>query len=124
MRTKLQEGESVIYIAKKHWIVYLIGLFLAISVIFLAGFIKQTLWGVVFGIIVMLYVHLERKFNIWIVTNKRFIDERGIVVFIQKKRLLIKSIISLFPKIFWVEYLAMVECSFSLQLSLDLQKQT
>lgn len=85
MRTKLQEGESLIYVAKKHWIVYLIGLFLAIAIILLAGFIKQTFWGVIVGIIVILYIHLERKFNIWVVTNKRFIDERGIVVFYSKE---------------------------------------
>ncbi len=90
MRTKLQEGESVIYIAKKHWIVYLIGIFIALAIILAADFIKQTLWGIVLGVFVMLYVHFERKFNIWVVTNKRFIDERGIVVFYSKETLIDK----------------------------------
>ncbi|MDI1472969.1 PH domain-containing protein [Thermodesulfovibrio sp. 1176] len=85
MRTKLQEGESLIYIAKKHWIVYLIGLFLAIAIVLAASFIKQTFLGIVLGIVVMLYIHLERKFNIWVVTNRRFIDEKGIVIFYSKE---------------------------------------
>lgn len=85
MRTKLQEGESVIYIARKHWVVYLIGLFIALAIFLAADFIKQTLWGIFLGALVMLYVYLERKFNIWVVTNRRFIDERGIAVFYSKE---------------------------------------
>ncbi|MEM3369788.1 MAG: PH domain-containing protein, partial [Candidatus Micrarchaeia archaeon] len=46
--------------------------------------------GIVLGVFVMLYVHFERKFNIWVVTNKRFIDERGIVVFYSKETLIDK----------------------------------
>jgi len=74
MRTALYEGEKVLYVAKKHWIMYgvVIPLFVA------AWFIKSfELAGL--SVLVLAYLYFERKFNIWAVTNRRFIDEWGII---------------------------------------------
>lgn len=85
MRIKLQEGEYVIYIAKKHWIVYLIWLVVSLIIVVGAYALKYTLWGVAVSALYLLYVHLERKTNLWIVTDKRFIDEYGIVSLYSKE---------------------------------------
>lgn len=85
MRTRLQEGERIIHIARKHWVVYLIGLTVAGASVVLADFVRLTWWGVILGMLVMVYIHLERKFNIWVVTDRRFIDERGIISLYSKE---------------------------------------
>lgn len=73
MKTQLREDERVLYIAKKHWIVYLLGLaFLGIFFLF------KSVWFVLIGVGLLIYIHLDRKNNIWIVTNQRFIDEWGV----------------------------------------------
>ncbi len=79
MRTKLHEEEKVLYIAQKHWIVYLTGLLISAVIIAVATTFKYSFLGVVFSIAIMLYIHLERKTNLWIVTDRRFIDEYGII---------------------------------------------
>ena len=79
MRTKLLENEKLIYVAKKHWILYVLGFIIASTIVLVFSVIKAIFWGVVIGLLVILYIFYERKTNIWIVTNKRFIDEWGII---------------------------------------------
>ncbi|MEM3580390.1 MAG: PH domain-containing protein [Candidatus Bathyarchaeia archaeon] len=85
VRTRLQEGEQVIHIARKHWVVYLVGATVAVAIAIVAELIKLTWWGIILGMLVMLYIHFERKFNIWVVTDRRFIDEEGIISFYAKE---------------------------------------
>jgi membrane protein YdbS with pleckstrin-like domain len=74
MRTKLYEGEKVLFMTRKHWVVYLLGLIGGgVAVLFKS----LMLAGLALGI--MVYIHYERKTNIWVVTNRRFIDEWGII---------------------------------------------
>lgn len=85
MRTKLQENEKIIYIARKHWIVFVWGLLISATAVLGAYLIQMTFWGILAGIAILVYVYLERKFNIWVVTNKRLIDEKGIIFIYSKE---------------------------------------
>lgn len=91
MRTTLQNGEEVALIVKKHWfvlakpaIIFLVVLsFAMVRHSKLYGF--QNLLNVFFPYALaasaafLLYNWLDRRTNIWVVTNRRLIDESGIV---------------------------------------------
>lgn len=77
MKTKLKNNEKVILTVKKHWItlvpVFILGFYLCIfsikyEMIFLA----------VIGVLLLLYKYIDRRNNVWIVTNYRVIDEYGV----------------------------------------------
>lgn len=89
MRTELKKGEKDILVLKKHWFVLvkpalLLGLFLLVTVIFYsagsevreAGNISLFITFVV--AIYFVYRIFARKFDIWVVTNLRVIDEFGV----------------------------------------------
>lgn len=78
MKTKLEPDEKILYQSRKHWIVYVPAVIIAGALIAAGVYMKTILFAVV-GILVFIYVHVERKRNIWIVTNKRFIDEWGVI---------------------------------------------
>ncbi len=89
MRTKLAEGESVVRISRKHWLYT--GIPLLFFVVFLVFYIyacsapqlKQltgVLWVFPVGaLLLFVYRYFDRKYNIWIVTDRRVIDEWGII---------------------------------------------
>jgi uncharacterized membrane protein YdbT with pleckstrin-like domain len=94
MRTKLKENETLIIEVKKHWVVLVIPLVVSVCVIYyffvppqvsntnsgLNKLINDALkYGTIFCIGYFIYVVLERRYNIWAVTNRRVIDECGIV---------------------------------------------
>ena len=91
MRTKLQPGETVALIVRKHWLVLVKpALFLAAVLLYLPvrhvkilGFevlldcllpYAATASGLLF-----LYRYLDRRINIWAVTSSRLIDEYGVM---------------------------------------------
>ena len=91
MRTKLQSGETVALIVRKHWIVLAKPVLFFLAVVFcfpfrhvkLAGF--EAVLNYLFPYLLamsaglLLYRYLDRKVNIWAVTSLRLIDEFGIV---------------------------------------------
>jgi membrane protein YdbS with pleckstrin-like domain len=91
MRTKLQAGETVALIVRKHWIVLAKPALFFLLVLFsfpfrhvrLAGFeaVLSYLFPYLLAISagLLLYRYLDRKVNIWTVTTLRLIDEWGIV---------------------------------------------
>lgn len=94
MRTKLKENETLIIEVKKHWIVLLTPLVASLCVIWFyfeipqvpdvnSGFGKLIndilIYGMILCIGYFIYVVLERRYNIWAVTNRRVIDESGII---------------------------------------------
>lgn len=98
MRTKLKEGENLIIEVRKHWIVLLkpITAIACISFIFLnlnkynlSGFkdilFKAGLCSMAACILYFIYVYLDRKYDIWAVTNQRVIDESGIITYKTKE---------------------------------------
>ena len=86
MRTKLKNGEKVLFKTQHHWVV-LVNPFLISLLIFglfvLLYAVKEN-GGIWILIIVFLsfgyfgYKYFERRFDIWVVTNLRIIDEQGV----------------------------------------------
>jgi membrane protein YdbS with pleckstrin-like domain len=91
MRTKLQPGETVALIVRKHWLVLMKpALFLAAVLLYLPirhvkilGFEELLNCFLPYAAAVsgglFLYRYLDRRVNIWVVTSSRLIDEFGVV---------------------------------------------
>src|SRR5208283_2083328 len=91
MRTKLQPGETVALIVRKHWLVLVKpALFLVAVLLYLPfrhvkilGFEALLNYLLPYAAAVSgglcLYRYLDRRVNIWAVTNERLIDEWGIL---------------------------------------------
>ncbi len=90
MRSKLQSGETVALVVKKHWLV-LVKPVLTLAAVLVYYVVRTRLMGLrafldsfapfafIFAALWLLYVYLDRRTNIWIVTNFRLIDQWGIV---------------------------------------------
>jgi membrane protein YdbS with pleckstrin-like domain len=91
MRTKLQPGETVALIVRKHWLVLLkpalflagVLLYLPIRHVKILGFEALLNYLLPYGAALtgglFLYRYLDRRVNIWAVTNLRLVDEWGIL---------------------------------------------
>ncbi len=91
MRTKLQPGETVALIVRKHWLVLVKPmLFLAAVLLYLpVRHVKILGFEVLLNCllpyaaaasgVLLLYRYLDRRVNIWAVTSSRLIDEYGIL---------------------------------------------
>ena len=92
MRTKLKEEENLIIEVRKHWIVLLKPIVAIACILFIlpnlnkynpSGFkdilFKASLYGLAACILYLVYVYLDRRYDIWAVTNQRVIDESGII---------------------------------------------
>ncbi len=89
MRTELKKGEQQILVLNKHWFVLLkpallLGLFLILIVKFysagseIRGIESISLFITLVVVLYFVYKIFARKFDIWVVTNLRVIDEYGI----------------------------------------------
>jgi len=79
MKTKLKKDEKVIIETKLHWLT--LGLpFLLTLICIVIGFIigSYSLLITLTGLIYFTYKLVERNNNLWIVTNLRVIDEKGV----------------------------------------------
>ena len=91
MRTKLQPGETVALIVRKHWLVLVKPALFVAAVLFylpirhvkILGFEELLNYLLPYAVAVsgglFLYRYLDRRVNIWAVTNERLIDEWGIL---------------------------------------------
>jgi membrane protein YdbS with pleckstrin-like domain len=91
MRTKLQPGETVALIVRKHWLVlvkpalFLVAvlLYLPVRHIKILGFealLNYLLpYAAALYVALLLYRYADRRVNIWAVTDRRLIDEWGIL---------------------------------------------
>ena len=91
MRTKLQPGETVALIVRKHWLVLVKPALFVAAVLFylpirhvkILGFEALLNYLLPYAVAVsgglFLYRYLDRRVNIWAVTNERLIDEWGIL---------------------------------------------
>ena len=86
MRTKLKNGEKVLFKTQHHWVV-LVNPFLISLLIFglfvLLYAVKENggIWILIIGFLSFGYFgykYFERRFDIWVVTNLRIIDEQGV----------------------------------------------
>ena len=91
MRTKLQPGETVALIVSKHWLVLVkpalffmaVLLYLPVRHVKILGFEVLLNYLLPYAAAVsgglFLYRYLDRRVNIWAVTNLRLVDEWGIL---------------------------------------------
>lgn len=86
MRTNLKQNEKIIFKTQHHWIVllqpFLISVIIYGFIILLYALIEgMSIWIPIFGLLSFLYFfykYMERKYDIWVVTNLRIIDEQGL----------------------------------------------
>jgi uncharacterized membrane protein YdbT with pleckstrin-like domain len=86
MRTNLKANEKVLFKTQHHWVVliqpFLISLVFYSLIVLLYALLKDaSVWLVILGLLSFLYFaykYLERKYDIWVVTNLRIIDEQGL----------------------------------------------
>ncbi len=90
MRTNLREGEEVVLVVRKHWIVLVKPwlIFAGSAVLFLYAlfsesrtareFFTSLLGLLVFCGLYLWYAIIDRKVDLWIVSTRRVIDERGV----------------------------------------------
>jgi len=91
VRTKLQPGETVALVVRKHWVVLLkpalflaaVCLYVPVRHVKILGFealLNYLLpYTVALSGVFFLYRYLDRRVNIWAVTDRRLIDEWGIL---------------------------------------------
>ena len=85
MRTSLKNNEKILFKTQHHWIVliqpFLISLVIYGLVALTFALLKDaSVWLLFLGLLSFLYFlykYLERKYDIWVVTNLRIIDEQG-----------------------------------------------
>ncbi len=98
MKTKLRENETLILEVKKHWIMLTKPVFILVFCICLYFafanqnlhnyeilFKKIILIGIGCSFLYFLYSFLDRKYNIWAITNQRVIEEWGIISYNTKE---------------------------------------
>lgn len=86
MRTPLRKDEKVFFETHKHWFVLILPLILTLVVIALSLFIytklEVILWwhfiAPVFVLFYFIYKYYSWKFDLWVVTSHRVIDEFGV----------------------------------------------
>jgi len=79
VRTELIQGEEILYQTKKHWITFVAAILITVGLGYIIYFLfKSILGGILFVIAGIWYLWAERKNNIWVITNKRIIDEWGV----------------------------------------------
>lgn len=88
MRTKLRPDEKVLFLTRKHWIFYSkVAVFFVIVVVLMVlawkynfEFARTVLFpAILMFVLYAVYCYYDRKFNIWAVTNQRYIDEWGVL---------------------------------------------
>ena len=91
MRTKLQPGEEVALIVKRHWFVLIKPVLGKYNLVGFGLLIKDSFWYVLLGTgVYLLIALLNRKYDIWVLTNRRLIDEWGIITHNSKENSLDK----------------------------------
>lgn len=86
MRTPLRNEEKIIFETHKHWFVLIIPLIISLIIIALSFYIytKLTLlmwWHFLvpaFALVYFIYKYYSWKFDLWVVTSHRVIDEFGV----------------------------------------------
>lgn len=86
MRTPLRKGEQIIFETHKHWFVLILPLIITLILIALSVYIYTKLemiqwWHFivpVFALFYFIYKYYSWKFDLWVITNYRVIDEFGV----------------------------------------------
>jgi uncharacterized membrane protein YdbT with pleckstrin-like domain len=86
MRTKLKTNEKILFKTQHHWVVlinpFLVSLLLyGLTILPYILDIMKSGWVLFWGLLTFGYFgykYFERRFDIWVVTNLRIIDEQGV----------------------------------------------
>ena len=83
MRTELKQNEKVVFETKTHWFSIVLPLIFCFILLIISLFLINTssivgYFILAFSIVYFIFKIYYRKFNIWVVTNNRIIDERGV----------------------------------------------
>ena len=79
MRTELIQGEVILYQTRKHWITFAIAVLITFGLGYLVfSLFKSVIIGILFISAGIWYFWMERKNNIWVITDRRIIDEWGV----------------------------------------------
>jgi uncharacterized membrane protein YdbT with pleckstrin-like domain len=86
MRTPLRKDEKILFVTNKHWYVLIIPALVSIALIIFSFFVfgklpEIKLWYLVVPLIAVIYFvfsYYSWKFDLWVVTNNRVIDEFGV----------------------------------------------
>jgi uncharacterized membrane protein YdbT with pleckstrin-like domain len=80
MKTKLKKDEKVVLEIKLHWFT-LVASFLLSAALIVAGILIGSFGYLLtmVGVLIFAYKLIERNNNLWIVTNFRVIDEKGVL---------------------------------------------
>lgn len=84
MKTELRAKEKVILTLRKHWFILIAPIFWTIILLLISLIGAQSEYGKFFligggiSVLWLIYKIIDRKNNIWIVTNFRVIDEYGV----------------------------------------------
>ena len=79
MRTELIQGEVILYQTRKHWITFAIAVLITFGLGYLVfSLFKSVIIGILFISAGIWYFWTERKNNIWVITDRRIIDEWGV----------------------------------------------
>ena len=109
MKTNLNPAEKLILQSQKHWIVLLppILAFLVFIIITIMVFWFNTTLGMYFlataciPLLYLIWKIFERKYDIWVVTNLRIIDEFGVLAYNAKESPIDKVNNVSFTQTFW-----------------------
>jgi len=82
MRTELKKDENIVFVTGPHWFTLTLPVLYTFAGILIAIFLSVYLWFLWFIILIpglyLTYKIIDRRNNIWAVTNLRVIDEEGV----------------------------------------------
>lgn len=86
MRAELKENEEVLFLTLPHWFSLIIPFLISMAVLIILFAIYFSIKNVtpllllisLFPILYFIYKYIERRYDLWIVTNLRLIDEEGV----------------------------------------------
>ena len=84
MKTNLKQNEKILLLIRRHWFVLIAPVFLTLVFLLIAIIGAQSEYSGYFilaglaSILYFIYKVIDRKTNIWVVTNLRVIDEFGV----------------------------------------------
>ncbi len=86
MRTPLRKDEQILFETHKHWYVLILPFLISLAVLVLSFYLFTILtefqiWYILFPILAVIYFiykYYSWKFDLWVVTNYRVIDEFGV----------------------------------------------
>jgi uncharacterized membrane protein YdbT with pleckstrin-like domain len=82
MRTELKKDEKIVFVTRPHWLTLILPTSYTIAGLVIGVFLSVYFWFFLFIVFIpgiyLAYKVIDRKNNLWAVTNLRVVDEKGI----------------------------------------------